>query len=143
MDLTECIRFATENPVTFIATADGDQPRVRAFAMWFADATGFYYHTGTPKNVYRQLKTNPNVELCFFAPGEGAGRMLRVAGMAEFMNDPALEQRLFKDRPWVADLLKNAPKEAKLAVFRVAHGEAYFWTMADNMREDRAPRVIF
>jgi uncharacterized pyridoxamine 5'-phosphate oxidase family protein len=55
MDLSDCIRFAIENPVTYIATSDGDQPRVRAFAMWFCDNTGFYYHTGTPKNVCRQL----------------------------------------------------------------------------------------
>lgn len=144
MDFAECVRFASENPVTYIATTEGDQPWVRAFAMWFADATGFYYHTGTPKNVYRQLKKNPNVELCFYAPGaEGAGRMMRVTGKVEFLEDKALEERLFKDRPWVADLMKAAPKDAKLAMFRVAHGEAWFWTMENNIREAQAPRVKF
>ena len=43
MDISECALFANKNPVTYIATTDGDQPRVRAFAMWFADETGFYY----------------------------------------------------------------------------------------------------
>ena len=144
MDFSECIRFANENPVTYIATADGDQPRVRAFAMWFADKTGFYYHTGTPKRVCQQLKKNPKVELCFYAPGvQGAGKMMRVTGTVEFLEDKALEERLFKDRPWVADVMKTAPKDAKLAMFRVAHGEAYFWTMADNMREQDAPRARF
>ena len=143
MDFSACVKFATENPVTYIATAEGDQPRVRAFAMWFADKTGFYYHTGTPKNVYRQLKMNPKVELCFFKPGEGAGTMMRVAGKVEFLEDKALEERLYRDRPWVKDLLKTAPKDGSVAMFRVAHGEAYFWTMADNMREREAPRVKF
>ncbi|WAC04877.1 MAG: pyridoxamine 5'-phosphate oxidase family protein [Methanoregula sp.] len=144
MDFSECVKFARKNPVTYIATADGDQPRVRAFAMWFADKTGFYYHTGTPKSVYRQLKKNPKVELCFYAPGaQGAGMMMRVAGKVEFLDDKALEERLSMDRPWVADLLKTAPKDAKVAMFRVAHGEAYFWTMADNMREAEAPHVKF
>jgi pyridoxamine 5'-phosphate oxidase len=144
MDFSECVRFASENPVTYIATSDGDQPRVRAFAMWFVDKTGFYYHTGTPKRVYRQLKKNPKVELCFYAPGaQGAGRMMRVTGAVEFMEDKALEDRLRKDRPWVADLLKTAPEDAKVAIFRVPHGEAYFWTMENNMREDLAPRVKF
>ena len=41
------------------------------------------------------------------------------------------------------DLLKNAPKDAKLAIFRVAHGEAYFWTIENNMHERDAPRVTF
>ena len=144
MDITDWITFANENPVTYIATVEGDQPRVRAFAMWFADNTGFYYHTGTPKSVFQQLRINPKVELCFYAPGtQGAGRMMRVTGKVEFLNDKSLEERLFKDRPWVKDLMKSAPKDARLAMFRIAHGEAYFWTMENNMREQKAPRVKF
>jgi uncharacterized pyridoxamine 5'-phosphate oxidase family protein len=144
MDITDCIKFANENPVTFIATVEGDQPRVRAFAMWFADNTGFYYHTGTPKSVFQQLRKNPKAELCFYTQGaHGAGRMMRVTGKVEFLNDKFLEERLFKDRPWVKDILKSAPKDARLAMFRIAHGEAHFWTMENNMREQEAPRVKF
>ena len=76
MDLGDCIRFAKENPVTFIGTAEGDQPRVRAFSMWTADMSGFYYHTGTTKEVYRQLQKNPKLELCFCTP-PGPGICLR------------------------------------------------------------------
>ncbi len=68
---------------------------------------------------------------------------MRVTGKVEFLKDRVLEERLFRDRPWVADLMKAAPKDAKLAIFRVAHGEAYFWTMENNMREAEAPRVKF
>jgi len=28
-------------------------------------------------------------------------------------------------------------------MFRIAHGEAYFWTMENNMREQEAPHVKF
>lgn len=143
MDFSDCIRFATENPVTSVATAEGDQPRVRLFAMWFCDATGFYYHTGTAKKISGQLTKNPKVELCFYRPGEGAGTMMRVAGKAEFLKDRALEERLLRDRPWLKEMLATAPARGELAIFRVAHGEAYFWTMADNMRESGAPRVRF
>ena len=142
MDITDCVKFANENPVTYIATTDGDQPRVRAFAMWFADKSGFYYHTGSAKAVCRQLKKNPNVELCFYKPGEAAGTMMRVTGKVEFLEDAALMDRLFRDRPWMKDITKAAP-DVKVAMFRVAHGEAYFWTMADNMREHLAPHIKF
>jgi uncharacterized pyridoxamine 5'-phosphate oxidase family protein len=111
--------------------------------MWFCDTTGFYYHTGTPKNVCRQLKKNPDVELCFFKPGERAGTMMRVAGKVEFLKENALEERLFRDRPWVKDLPKSGPKGGEVAIFRAAHGEAYFWTIANNMREGDVPRVKF
>lgn len=143
MDFSACVKFATGHPMTYIATAEGDQPRVRALMMWFADQTGFYYHTGTPKAVVRQLKKNPKVELCFYKPGDGAGTMMRVTGKVEFLEDAALEERLFQDRPWVKALMKTAPENARLAMFRVAHGDAYFWTMADNMREGDVPHMKF
>ena len=141
MDFSDCMKFANENPVTYIATVDGDQPRVRAFAMWFADETGFYYHTGTPKAVWRQLAANPKVELCFYETGD-AGKMMRVAGEIEVVEDPALKERLVRERSWLLQIV-SGPADPKLAVFRVAHGEAYFWTMEYNMREAEAPRVRF
>ena len=109
MYFSECVGFANANPVTYIATIDGDHPRVRAFAMWFADETGFYYHTGTPKSIYSQLSKNPKTELCFYAPSpDGAGRMMRVAGSVEFLNDTALEERLYRDRQLGARVSKAA-----------------------------------
>jgi pyridoxamine 5'-phosphate oxidase len=54
--------------VTYIATVEGDQPRVLAFAVWFADTTGFYDLTGTPKSICQQIRKNPKVELCFYLP---------------------------------------------------------------------------
>ena len=143
MDLSECISFANENPVTSIATVEGDQPRVRAFAMWFADKTGFYYHTGNMKSIYKQLSKNPKVELCFYKPGEAAGTTMRVTGKVEFLDDKTLEARLYKERPWLHDVMRMAPPGGKLAIFRVAHGEAWFWTMAENMHEAEVPRITF
>lgn len=143
MDFSECVQFANENPVTYIATIDGDQPRVRAFAMWFADETGFYYHTGTGKNVWKQLTQNPRIELCFFALGDGAGRMMRVAGAIEPVNDTKLREKLIQERPWLQQIGVSGADDPLLAVFRIPHGEAYFWTMEYNMREAEAPRVIF
>ena len=57
MDLQECTKFATENPVCYLATADGDQPRVRVVLMWFADERGFYFAILSPKNVIKPLWT--------------------------------------------------------------------------------------
>ncbi len=59
MNVDDCINFANQNPSSYIATTDGDQPRVRGMLMWFADKTGFYYNTGATKDLYRQLQANP------------------------------------------------------------------------------------
>lgn len=143
MDLRSVTDFANANPVPYVATVEGDQPRVRAFAMWYADETGFYFHTASTKDVCQQLQTNPKLELCFYDPGDGqgAGRQLRVEGTAEFLDDPSLAERLYEARPWLRAITGEG--DARLAIFRVAHGTAWFWTMAANMRERDQERVRF
>ena len=112
----------------------GDQPRVRAFAMWFADAPGFYYYTGTSKSVWQQLQKNPRVESCFSAPNPpGAGKTLRVSGAIDEHNDPELQERLFRDRPWLQPILSERTADMQLVIFRVSHGEARFWGMEYNL----------
>jgi uncharacterized pyridoxamine 5'-phosphate oxidase family protein len=66
MDLQEYITFATENPVCQLARVEGDQPRVRTLLMWYADESGFYFQTLSPKDMRRQLRENPKVKLCFY-----------------------------------------------------------------------------
>ena len=83
MNFSECIRFANENPVAWVATSDGSQPRVRPLQMWFADPTGFYFQTRTIKDLYRELKKNPRVVIGFWKSGETGGTVLRVAGQIE------------------------------------------------------------
>jgi pyridoxamine 5'-phosphate oxidase len=68
---------------------EGDQPRVRGLLMWFADESGFYFHTGTPKNVCKQLKKNPKLEVCFMAHSQNPAemKMMRLAGKMKFIED--------------------------------------------------------
>ncbi len=140
MDLKDCIKFANENPVCYIATEEGDQPRVRAFLMWFADESGFYFHTGSPKNVFKQLSRNPKVEICFNTPK--FDRMMRVTGEIEFLDNSDLRSRLLAERPFLKIYVKSAD-DPLLAIFRIPRGEAWFWTMAENLRETEVPRVRF
>jgi hypothetical protein len=66
MNIHDCIKFANEIPVCYLATTDGDQPRVRALGFWFADETGFYFQTSTAKELPDQIKKNPKTEACFY-----------------------------------------------------------------------------
>ncbi|HII76332.1 MAG TPA: pyridoxamine 5'-phosphate oxidase family protein [Methanolinea sp.] len=144
MSFEECAVFANQHPVCAVATVDGDQPRVRYFLMWYADGTGFYFHTGKMKQIYRQLQQNPKVELCFYdptPPEQGGGKMLRVTGRVEWKREQALVNRLLAERPWIRSL--GTDIDQFLAIFRVKGGEAWFWTMADNLKEDRIPRYEF
>ena len=145
MDFQDCVAFAMENPLCYLATVERDQPRVRAFRMWFADVTGFYFHTARSKQVCKQLQRNPRVEVCFHAPGPppDPGRMMRVTGTVEFIEDIPLKNVLLEERPFLKKIGTGMPDDPLLAVFRIGRGEAYFWTMADNLRESEVERIPF
>ncbi len=143
MTLKKCTDFANANPVSYLATIDGIQPRVRGMMMWFANRDGFYYHTSNKKNLYHQLVKNPHVEICFFNNREGVEmKMLRVAGISEFINDDRLKNQLLEERPYIRDMGPD-PTVPDLIIFRITHGEAYFWTIADNQKEGTVPRIKF
>jgi pyridoxamine 5'-phosphate oxidase len=134
--LGNALSFANQNLVVWLATTEDGQPRVRGLLMWFADATGFYFHTGTVKSLSEQLLRDGRVEIAFYNPGTGpgGGRMMRVSGVAERVHDPALEARLIHERAWLSDMVA-AQKSGTLHLFRVPHGEIRDWTRATNLRE--------
>ncbi len=136
------VSFANQNPACHVATAEGDQPRVRGMLMWYADESGFYFHTASSKRLPKQLEKNPKVEVAFIRQTTDPSQMeaLRISGVAQIINDPNLAERLFTERPWLRDFEKIAP-DSRPVIFRIANGEAYFWNMGVNMREDSVERV--
>jgi pyridoxamine 5'-phosphate oxidase len=145
MNFKDYIEFANANPICFFATADGNQPRVRPLGMWFADAKGFVFQTETVKAIYKQLKNNNSVEICFHGK-EGtpsAGKVMRVAGKVKFLDDLTLKKKVLEERAFLKSYGFEKPEDPRLVVFSVYKGEAYFWTMADNMKESEIKRLKF
>lgn len=70
--------FIKEAKVYFIATVDGDQPRVRPFGTIHIFEGRLYIQTGRKKNVSKQLARNGKVELCAFLPEKKC--WLRLSG---------------------------------------------------------------
>jgi uncharacterized pyridoxamine 5'-phosphate oxidase family protein len=131
MDFKDCIKFANETPVCYLATMDGNQPRVRALGFWFANDKGFYFQIGAMKDKYGQLQANRKVEACFWQPGEATGTMMRVAGEVEFLDDQELKKKVLEDRPFLKEFGMTFDHPG-LIIFRITKGEAYFWTMKTN-----------
>jgi pyridoxamine 5'-phosphate oxidase len=145
MDFKECTDFANAVHNCFIATADGNQPRVRALGIWFADDTGFYFQTASVKAIYQQLKKNNKVELCFYGKMNDSSdnKMMRVTGEVEFINDITLRKKVLEQRAFLKSYGINKPEDPRLVVFCVNKGEAYFWTMANNWKESEIERIKF
>lgn len=79
--------FLKNAEVYYLATVEGDQPRVRPFGTAHIFEGRLYIQTGKIKPVSRQLKVNPKAEICAFKDG----KWLRVAG--ELIEDDREEAR--------------------------------------------------
>ena len=77
--------FLKEAGVYYLATMDGDQPRVRPFGTALLYEGKLYIQTGKVKPVSKQLAANPKAEICAFKDGV----WLRIAG--ELVNDDRVE----------------------------------------------------
>lgn len=133
MEFADCVKFANENPVAWLATVDGDQPRVRGMGLWYADETGFYFQAATMKDMVRQLQKNGKVEFAFYRPDEMVGTMLRVSGEVEFIEDVEVKKRVLTDRPFLKEFGLTA-EGPELVVFRISEGEAHFWDWESNVK---------
>jgi len=144
MEFTDCTAFASQHPICYIATEDGDQPRVRPLLLWFADAGGFYFMTMSPKQFSAQLHQNPKVEVCFYngATELPEAQMMRVTGAVEFVDDAALVKKVSDERAALEGII-GRPLEPIAEVFRIASGEAWLWTLMDILKEPELERVRF
>ena len=62
--------FLKNADVYYLATVEGDQPRVRPFGTVNIFEGRLYIQTGKVKPTSRQLLQNPKAELCAFKDGE-------------------------------------------------------------------------
>ena len=80
-------QFLKEAETYYLATVEGDQPRVRPFGTAHLYEGKLYIQTGKVKDVSKQLLANPKAEICAFKDGES----IRVAG--ELVEDDRVEAR--------------------------------------------------
>ena len=83
--MQEVFEFLKKAGTYYLATTEGDQPRVRPFGTVNVFEGKLYIQTGLKKDVARQMAANPKVELCAFQ----GGTWLRVSAQA--VHDPRVE----------------------------------------------------
>ena len=80
-------KFLKEAQTYYLATVEGDQPRVRPFGTANIFEGKLYIQTGKVKPTSKQLLANPKAEICAFHNGV----WVRVAG--ELIEDDRVEAR--------------------------------------------------
>ncbi len=87
--------------VYYLATAEGDQPRVRPIGFVMECGGKLAFCTGNKKAMCKQLAANPKVEICAY---DGQGNMLRICGEAIFATSAETQQKALDVMPALKNL---------------------------------------
>ena len=83
--------YLHECGVFYIATQDGDQPRVRPFGVAEVLNGKLYIQTGKKKKVFKQMMTNPKFEITAVKPS--GAEWIRISG--KLVNDDSREAKTY------------------------------------------------
>ncbi len=134
MTKQEILAAINKDPVFYLATVEGDQPRTRGMLLYQADETGIMFHTGKSRELYKQLTANNKAELCFNCDGA----QIRISGRLELIEDNNLKDQIANHptrtflKPW-RDSITVEEFHNQFAVYRLKGGVATIWTMEKNL----------
>jgi uncharacterized pyridoxamine 5'-phosphate oxidase family protein len=129
MTREEILQFIEANPVAWIATMEDGRPHVRALRAFRIREDGPLFQISTPKDVYRQLAANPDVEVCF--NDQARGIQVRLTGMARFVKDDAVLDDVLVERAFLQSLVDEQGRGA-IKLFVIGEAMAYAWTKENN-----------
>jgi len=131
MNREEIFKFMNNNPEFFLATCDGNEPRVRGMRLYQAKDGGVFFNTSKDKSLYRQLIKNSSVEMCFY---DGDCTQVRIRGNAHLMENSEHKEQMSRKTPE----MKSFIVDDKLALFRLKNAKVKVW----KMDRDYIPRVM-
>ncbi|MDO4798638.1 MAG: pyridoxamine 5'-phosphate oxidase family protein [Coriobacteriales bacterium] len=128
--IDEVCEFLKNAGTYYLATTDGDQPRVRPFGTAHIFEGRLYIQSGKGKPVAAQIEANPKFEICAFK-----GSWIRVSGT--LVEDPRIEaqESLLEAYPMLKKMY--AAGDGNTVVYYIQDGEATFSSFTEPPRTVR------
>ena len=111
--------FLKEAGVFFLATNDGDQPKLRPLGSFLDKDGKVIFGVGDFKDVYKQLLANPKCEI---AACKKDGHWLRYTGKAVFETDGSYAEEMIKAAH--LEMIYNETTGNKLMAFHLEDAKA-------------------
>ena len=111
--LQECKTF-------YVATVDGDQPRVRPFGVAEVYNGRLYIMTGKKKDVFKQMVANPKFEITAVKPS--GAEWIRVSGRLVSDDDVKAKEFLLDKNPSLKGMYSAT--DDNMAILYIVDGEA-------------------
>lgn len=124
--MEEVKSFLKEAGVYYLATADGNKPKVRPFGTAEIFEGKLYIQTGKKKDVSKQIAKNPYVEICAF----NNGKWIRVSG--KLIRDERIEAKeyMLDQNPELKSLYKADDDNTEVLYFEEGIATIYSFTDA-------------
>ena len=128
--MEEVCEFLKKCGTFYLATTEGDQPRVRPFGVVNIFEGKLYIQTGKVKNVSKQMQKNPKVEICGFTEG----KWVRLEG--KVVRDDRIEAKksMLDANPVLKSMYSAEDDNTEVLYFENA--KATFYSFTDE------PRVV-
>ena len=128
--MEEVRNFLKDSGMFFIATIDGDKPRVRPFGVAEIYEDKLYIQTGKKKNVFKQIENNPYVEICSF----NNGSWIRIEGKLVLDDRIETKKYLLDQNPELRNMYNE--NDDNTAALYFENGKATIYSFTSE------PRVI-
>ena len=115
----------------YLATIDGDQPRVRPFGTINLFEGKLYIQTGKKKDVVKQITANPKVELSAF----DGGTWIRIAATLVEDNRTETQESMLAAYPQLKD--RYAVNDGNNVVYYLKDATATFYNFGGEPKEVR------
>ena len=112
--------FLNEAGVFFLATTDGDQPKLRPLGAHMEMDGKVLFGIGDFKDVYKQLIANPKTEI---VAAKADGHWMRYTGKAVFETDPKYAEAMLDGAPHLRSIY-NDETGHKMMVFHIEDATA-------------------
>ena len=124
--MEEVWKFLKECGTYYLATLDGNEPRVRPFGTAEIFEGKLYIQTGNVKDVYKQIMKNSHVEICAFKDG----KWLRLSG--KLIRDDRFEARkdMLDKNPMLRGMYNELDGNTEVLYFENAIATFYSFTEA-------------
>lgn len=102
----EVLNHFKDYQIVYLATAEGDQPKVRPVTLLYFDKK-FWITTGTDNAKVNQIKANPKMEFCLLIEEQKKQGYIRAAGLAKIVQDKKIKEKIAKNCDFFSSYFKS------------------------------------
>lgn len=117
-------RFKKQQNV-FLATTEGDQPRLRPVTL-IRFQNRFFFATGSNNAKVKQIKNNPKTEFCLMFGKKGNRHTIRTECLATFVEDKKTKARILDNVPLFREFWKTPEDPSYVLIELTPLGFEYY-----------------